>query len=285
MYWSSWSDEILLGKGDLVKEVSISGFFQTILQKWWVVVLCTFLGGGGGTLFHAWQPPVYEVKAALAVNLDVLEYQLTLWEEDRLMSAILVVVNSRQVHEQTISQANALWGYSLTVEEFRQKISLERQFWVVEMRLRDHDPTLATELVNLWAETAYYTLTQAQKHALAAYQIQRQLDGWLACLPGYVTPTPGPAAPQTSLIPAWNENCKNYSPEVIEAAIARLSAARLAEQNKSLGLAPFIEFSFPEKASIPDRPVVYGRGILVLAGGIIGFLLAVWALAFWSRRA
>ncbi len=236
-------------------------------------------------IFHSLQPPLYEAKTALLVNLDVIRYHLTPEEEYRVIDTVSNIVNSHQVQARVVAQASSSLGYSLTVEEFQRRASLERRRWMLEMYIRDRDPVLAAAMVDLWAVIAYQTLTQAQEHALRAYQIQRQMEGWLACLPGYVTPTPEPLTQQISLVPAWNENCLNYSPEAIEASLARLSNTLLTQEGASLGLAPFVEFTPPEKALVPGRPVLYDRGTLVLAGGIVGFLLAVWALSFWRGKA
>lgn len=268
-----------------MNEFSILELSRIILRKWWIIVVLTVGGGLVGVVFNYLQPPVYEAKARLVVNIDVLKYQLTSREENRIMDAVVAIANSPEVQESVVVTARSSFGYSLTIADFRQKATLERAWQVLEMRVRDGDPMLATTLVNLWAEAAYQRLTQAQEHAVAAGQIQRQIDGWLACLPGYITPTPEPLQQPLSFILAWNEKCKNYSPEDIEVAISRLSNELTLQRRNSLGLVPFLEFAYPEKASTPDKPVLYDRGTVILGGTVIGLLLSIWLVYFLAGKA
>ncbi len=243
------------------------------------------MGGFVGTLFHSLRPPVYEAKTRLVVNLDVTKYRLTPSEESRVMDAIVAIVNSSEVQERVVATARSSFGYSLTQGELQRKATLERARQVLEMRVRDRVPAFAATLVNLWAETAYQKLLQAQEHAAAADQIQRQLDGWFACLPGYVTPTPDPQMQCPSLVPAWNEQCEGHSPEEIEVAILRLSNELMIQRRHSLGLVSFLEFTPPEKALVPDTPALYERGTTILAGMAIGLLLSIWMVYFLASKA
>lgn len=231
------------------------------------------------------QPPRYEAKVALAVNLDVIKYQLTSAEEYRVMETVYTIVNSREVKENVVAEARSALGYSLSIEELQRKAWLERRHWTLEMRIRDQDPGRAAALVDLWAEMAYQKLQQAQEHAILAYQIQQELDGWLACLPGHMTPTPGPLTQQTRFVPGWNEGCTQHTPEEIESITVRLSKTWLAQSKESLGLAPFLTFTPPEKASLPESPVLYDRGTLILAGATVGFLVAIWMVSLREARA
>lgn len=256
-----------------------------ILRKWWIIVVFTVAGGLVGVVFHYLQPPVYEAKTRLLVNMDVMKYQLTSSEENRIMDAVSAIVNSLEVQESVVATARSSLGYPLTVEEFQRKATLERGRQVLEMSIRDRDPSFAATLVNLWTEIAYQRLNQAQEHAVAADQIQRQIDGWLACLPGYITPTPEPLEQPLSLIPTWNEKCKEYPPEDIEASILKLSNKLTLQRRYSLGLVPFLEFTHPEKASIPDKPALYDRGTVILGGIAIGLLVSIWLAYFLAGKA
>jgi hypothetical protein len=148
------------------------------------------------------------------------------------------------------------------------------------MRIRDPDPLSAATMVNLWAETAYQKLEEAHEHALKAYQIERQLEGWLICLPGYVTPTPPPFSQQSGVVLAWNERCEHDTPAEMEGIIATLSEALILERSQSLGLLPVLEIAFSERATVPEYPARYQTGAVMVAGAIIGFLIAVWLTCF-----
>jgi uncharacterized protein involved in exopolysaccharide biosynthesis len=259
-----------------MKEFSAFEATCRVLQKWWLVVLFVVVGGIAGWLFHKVQPPVYEAKAVFGVSVDVTQRCLTQSETDRALNIVGALLNSSIVKETVVARAQSL-GYPVTLAGFRQSTSLERRQSVLEIRVRGREPATATALANLWAEVAYERLIQAREHASQAYLLQQQLTGWLICLPGYVTPTPG-SSPLILAVPSWSEKCENYTIEEIEEIQSRLSTEIAAEQQQSLGVLPFLNFVLAEKASVPDQPILYRQGIVVLAGAVIGLVVSVWII-------
>ena len=255
---------------------------ERLFSRWWIIVLLTVLGGLGGWTYHHFRSPVYEAKAELVISMDFSKRELTQYEEDYAFGTVGALIISNAVRDQVIAKAQAD-GIQITLEQFVSESFLEGRQSVWEMRVRDADPTIAATLVNSWAETAYQTLTDALAHAVKAEQLQAQVDGWQACLPTYVTPTPVPEQPSPYSF-AWNENCENYSITDIENALAELTPELSAEASQSQGLISILVFALPETAEVPDQPVIYSQGKLVLAGAAIGFVIALWVASLKRKK-
>jgi len=268
-----------------MEEFSAFQMARMFLNRWWIMVLLVSGGGIGGLVFHKVIPPVYEAKAVLEVNIDVSQYCLPQYEADRALSIVSMLINSPDVKQAVVNQAQSS-GQPVTLTRFQQSSVLEIRRSIMEMRVRDQNPVAAAVLANLWAEIAYDRLIQAQEHAIKANRLQQQLTGWLMCLPGYVTPTPGSSTSQILVVPScqilvvpsWNEKCENYTTEKIEEVQSQLSAEIDTEQRQSLGVLPFLNFVLAEKASVPDQPILYGQGIFALAGAVIGLVVSVWII-------
>lgn len=249
---------------------------ERAFERWWIIVFLAGLGGIGGWIYHHFRPPVYEAKAVMVVNIDFSKRELTQYEQDHAFNTAGALISSTKVKDQVISKAQVL-GVQVEANRFTQGASLEGKQSVWEMRVRDADPYVAATLANAWAETAYDALLQAHEHALLAEQLYVQVGAWQACLPTYVTPTPKPNQTlQFSF--AWSKDCEHYSMEEIQSSLARLSSDLASEQRQSQGILSILEFSLAERASVPDKPIIYNQGNLVFAGATIGMVISLWAV-------
>jgi len=145
------------------------------LARWWIVVLLMIMGGIIGWIFHIFQPPIYEAKAVLTVNIDFGSSHFSQYEEDHAFSAAGAIVNSSEVKGLVITEAKAD-GYSLDLNQIQKEFSLERKQSVWELRVRDRDPRIAADLANIWAKNAFIALNTALGHALRADQLKNQND-------------------------------------------------------------------------------------------------------------
>lgn len=213
------------------QEFSLREPVRRALARWWMVVIITTLGGVIGLIFHYFQPPIYEAKAILTININFGNRHLTQYEEDHTFSAAGAIINSSEVKALVIAEAKAS-GYSLDLNQLRQKISLERKQSVWELRVRDQDPRVAAELANIWAKNANEALNIALGHALRADQLENQND----------------------------------------------SSELAQEKRLSLGIIPIMSFGLTEFATVPEEPVLYGQGNLVIAGALIGFIVSLWVV-------
>ncbi len=235
---------------------------------WWVIVAITVLGGFAGWLFHFFQPPIHEAVAVLTVNMDFEDRQLTQFEEDYAFNAAGAIIGSIDVKDRVIEVAQAS-GIQLEPNYFTQHMFWEGKQSVWELRVRDLDPYVATELANIWAEAAIEALNTALSHALRADQLQRQAEVLEVCL-SQTTPDPSPRP-----LP---DVCRYYS--LAEAHIALQSWANqlIHEKRLSMGILSIMKFSLTDFATVPEKPVLYNQGILVLAGAVIGFVISLWVV-------
>ncbi len=73
--------------------------------------------------------------------------------------------------------------------------------------------------------------------------------------------------------------CQIANPVDISTQYQKVSDAMGTERLASGGLPAWVLFSLEQKADLPTQPVSEGANTLVLAGGFISFILAVWVVA------
>jgi uncharacterized protein involved in exopolysaccharide biosynthesis len=220
-----------------------------ILSRWWIAVIMAILGGIVGWAFHFFHPPVYEATAILTVTMDFSQRELTQYEQDYAFNAAGAIINSTAVEDQivTISQTD---GISISPTQLEQRMFSEGRQSVWELHIRDRNPQVAAELVNIWAQVANDALNTTLEHAIKAEQLQYQVDKLEACLPS----TPGMT--ETDL--------QSWANELVQ------------EKKLSLGILSIMEFALTGSASVPEKPVLFDQASLTLAGALIGFVISLW---------
>jgi hypothetical protein len=119
--------------------------------------------------------------------------------------------------------------------------------------------------VNIWAGKAAEAVDAALRHALRAAQIQNQIDSI----------TGGQSAAQGT---------PQLDPEA-QASLQKLTDELAEEDKLAGGVLASMTFAPGDAADVPERPVVYGVGNLVLAGACIGFFVSLWVVnSFKVRR-
>jgi len=239
------------------QEFSPRESLERAFSRWWVIVLMTVLGGLVGWAFHFITPPVYEATSSLTANMDFQQRQLTQYEEDYAFDSAGAISMWEDVENQIIAEAK-LRGLPIELDQLRQQMFIERRQSVFELHIRNHDPQIAAQLANIWAEKYYAALNGALVHAIRADQIQAQIDAINGSLSASGSPVLGPDA-QTSL--------KNLSDELLQ------------EQQLSQGIISIMKFAVTGLAAVPQRPVVYYLANLVLAGACIGFVISLWVVS------
>jgi uncharacterized protein involved in exopolysaccharide biosynthesis len=248
------------------QEFSLYESMERALARWWMMVILMIIGGSAGWIFHLFYPPVYEAKAVITINMDFEKRQLTQYEEDSAFSAAGAIITSSDVKNLVIAEAQVN-GYSINLTRIQEQFYLEGKQSVWELRVRDHDPKVAAELTNIWAEKATDALNLALNHALQAEQLQVQIDGLENCLAG----TPGQVA-------ATQLNCKGFSQEQIQVMLQDRTGELVQEKSTSLGIIPIMAFGLTESASVPEKPAIYGQASLVMAGAFIGLVVSLWGI-------
>jgi capsular polysaccharide biosynthesis protein len=246
-----------------VREYSPLDTFQNILNRWWLIVLLALIGGGVGWVFHRMQPPTYEARAVLTAIIDYTQTApLTEYDHDQTIGIVMAVVLSKDVVDETIIKAQ---NQQVPVQglEYGSTIFLERKHSVLELIVRDANPQNAAALANLWAETAYKSLVEAQGNAVQARVLRGQLIALEKCMQLPATSSDKP------------EICSGFPAEDIPMKIQALEPQVQETELRTMGIIPPLFFELSQNAGVPSKPVAYGANMLVLSGAMIGFIAGV----------
>ncbi len=229
---------------------------ENALRSWWVVVLVMLLGACAGWVVHRLHPPIYEAQSAITVAIDFTHTgQLTDVEEDYAIGVVGDVIGS------VVDPGNPASAVAPT-----QNTTLERYNNTWTLRVRDRDPQAAAQLANRWAQAAYSALTDAHSHALAADRLIRIQDSLQSCLEQSVASGPVQAV------------CALNNLDTIQTDLVDMGAVLQQEQLASQGILPYTTFALTGTAEPPTSPAIYRQGQMVLAGALIGLVLAIWGV-------
>ncbi|NPV55514.1 MAG: hypothetical protein HPY76_02415 [Anaerolineae bacterium] len=245
---------------------SMMRLFNRLYRSAWAVVAMMLIGAVAGWLLHQVMPARYEATASITTSIDYSRTGiLTDLEEDQSIVAIGDLIRSASVMDQVLQRADAravdIMGAGMDRVLFLDRVGYR---WVLRARL--DDPNRAHDLVNLWAAVAIERLNEAQSHAEAAAALERQQALILDCLEQ--VPAANPAAPL----------CADLSRADLQGRLAELGRQLQAERQASSGLYPAMLVSLDQPAEVSSHPTRYAGGEMVLAGAVLGFILAVIAL-------
>lgn len=235
------------------------------LAQRWPILLAAFLAGClAGLLFSLVTPPIYQSTAAIAINIDYGRTQpLELIVEDRALDRVWQLLVSDETLLLTLERLQSSEGADEAWESLsalRSHVRLEQRLSRWELHGIHRDPRSAAAIANAWAATSLEQLQQAQMHAWNAVQLQGA-PFLVQCFALY----PAGVAPDA----LWE--CVASGPELTSEAVDVLRA----EVEASHGILPNLAYELTESAAVPEKPVLWSRGLLVLAGGIAGLAAAM----------
>jgi len=245
------------------KRFSPQLLLKEILNRWWFTSLLLILGGLIGLLISGFQPPVYESRADFSITIDYTRTgYLSDIDQDQAMLGIGNLLKSDRVLQKSVQRANTI-GYSLTLEDLREKISIERDGFTWSLRVRDESTISATELVNIWAEEATSVYQSAAEHSLRAEGYFLYLDSLVNCF-------------QRSTI-GNNDNgiCTLSNLDNVSKEIQKTSELAYQEKEASLGLMPALSAQLIGKGQTIQKPILFKRNVLTIAGAFAGILIAL----------
>jgi uncharacterized protein involved in exopolysaccharide biosynthesis len=246
-------------------------FLQIALRRWWVIILAMCLGGLLGMGLHLLILPVYQAQSVISAGVDFVKTgRLTDVEEDYMIKKVGDLIKSDIVIDQVITEANDR-GIQITRQDFDNMHYLQRSFndWLLVVRSRDANQ--AASLSSLWADTAWSELSQATGHLVKLDEYQTYLDSQIRCRDLQLTTSVGSV-------------CYLESAEHIDTQINETLALMESERLAANGLVDGVVFNLTETASVPTEPQILGRGSLILAGTLLGGLLAGVYLFVWGMR-
>jgi uncharacterized protein involved in exopolysaccharide biosynthesis len=235
-------------------------------RHWLWIVFLAVVGTCIGWLFSLTTPARYEAQLQITLSLDLSRTGTPGEEElEMVINAIGNILDSPSVRHQLLQDAQNA-SIPLNPSLLSECAFVERKNQSYVLRVRWSDPQQAAWLVNRWGTLAFADLQDAENHALAAESLQRHMDGLSGCLAEAAVSDPAPAICPTDL-------------SVLQTAIQETSQQILMERQAGRGFFPGLRAIAPEPAEVPQQPVQFGRGNLIVAGCLLGVLAGI--LALW----
>ena len=254
----------------------IDTFVLALLRKWPLLLALGFIGALAGLSVSAIQAPRYEAKATMGINIQygVIEPMELVVEDraqNRVADFILADSTALQVFENIPQAVRKEQGWN-DPADLSQILRLDRGLSAWGFVVTHADPGLAAEISNLWMEISLAGLIEAQDHAWQAVALMGDEPFQLVC-DQYLIPS------DTSESYVWRCDLEPISIDA-EALAGKLRT----EINLSRGILPVFYFEALSVAEIPQSPVLYHRGVLVLCGALIGLLVAIWIVLVFPRK-
>ena len=239
-----------------VKLFSKKGF-----EPWLTMAVSILIGALIGGFLSLFFTPIYEAKALVTTNME-LRIDGTLTEI--MLDAQVNHIGELVFHPEVVSrliETEATHGNELTLENLKQKTSIERQLMNTVIKVKDPDPQVAARIASEWAEILYDRLNEAYLHAVLLSEAKLQYEALSACFTDALT------VPKTF--------CLFLTPDELSKEMERLNAIILEESPKSLGLTLALNVSQYQPAAVPAEPLNYQRGTLILGGAGVGLIIGI----------
>ncbi|NIM95450.1 MAG: hypothetical protein GTO18_17270 [Anaerolineales bacterium] len=242
---------------------SQNDLLERFLKRWYWPVGLGILGALVAFIFSLIVPPRYESAAILAVNIDYGRTEpLELVVEDRALDRVWALVTSDETLEEVTERLVEVYGESEdwgSVDALRKHIRLDGRLSRWELYGIHQNPELAASIANTWLEVTLSRLDEAMEHAWKAVAIQgAKFD--VTCV-NLLYGQPAEAQ--------WN--CIATGPDTPPEAIEELKAEIIA----SKGILPILSYEPIQQAVYPTQPVLWPRGLLIVAGALAGFIVGV----------
>lgn len=234
-----------------------------LLRYWWIIALCMILGGLAGWLISRLQPPVYDARAVLFLDVDPeIQAELNSFEQDQIILGSASIALSSRVLEQVAFQAGEQ-GIPIDVTTLNESLTLERRLTNWTLSIRHRDPESAAALANLWIEETFKVLQEAHGHALALEAQRTYQMGLESCITGG-TEEFGQA-----------NFCAGMDLAEIQSELEKAIARIEVETVSSMGIFPDLKYDLARRANVPQEPQRGSTNSLVLAGALIGFVAGI----------
>jgi len=235
--------------------------FNSILHKWWLLVLTGVVGGLIGYIVSFALPPRYEAYAQISSQFNYSEaYELEDYEENRAVNEVGWVCVLDPVFNEVEKQIREQ-GYQIDRSAMIEMFSVERIDDLWTLRVVHSNPQTAALFANIWVDESYKQLIDAYSHAVKAKNLQSQINSLNTCLSL-------PKSQAASIV-----ICAAKDEETIVEELAEKT--ELLENELALArlLHPDLQVSLVSRAEVPQLPTNRARGGLVIAGSALTFIL------------
>lgn len=244
----------------LADDISPERVLRRLWRRWYWVVLGGILGGLIGWGLSFGRAPVYEASAGLSVGFD---YARVNEMDDPVTSYVTLRVRDLLLSDETaqstldaLNTPGSLTDIPDSLLDLRDRIRIVEDGSRWEIVARARTPETAAAIANAWADSALQGLEQAMLHAIRAAEVETAIYRAGCKL------IEDPASPDTVI---WHCEVPDDAQRPTDVPEVLLNEARLSK-----GLLPAMSFSLLNRAEPPERPVLWGRGWLILAGILFG---------------
>lgn len=261
---------------DQAHQVQVGTFISRLVSKWPILLAFGLLGAFMGFGVSDVRKPRYEAAAKMGINIQygVIE-PLELVVEDRAQNRVADVILSdstlMQILDNVSQTVRQEQGWN-DPADLRQSLRLDRGLASWGFVARNQDPVLAAQISNLWMDFSLAELERAQDHAWQAVALMGDEPFHLECDEYLLTSEPTESY-------AWR--C-DLDPITLDSEA--LSGELRTEIDLSRGILPVFSFEALNAAEVPQTPVLYGRGVLLLSGAFIGLFVGLWFLLIFPRK-
>lgn len=229
----------------------------------WVILLAFILVGALlAFCISLFKEPVFEATASVTTNLHLAkDGSITEIMLDSQINLIGDLYYNPKVLDLLVEK-EASQGVNLDLNWLRKNARIERKMLSSFIKVRHTDPVIAARIASEWAEILYDTLQSASPNAIEASIARNTLSLLENC-----------ANPQEYF--EGDAFCKSMTKNEFDQAAQNAKEVLAEIGTKTLGLSEYLSVSQFQPAPVPDEPLSYHRGKMVLAGSAIGFFLAI----------
>jgi len=236
------------------------------LRNWWLIVLLMTAGVILGWIFFQIQPPLYEARAEIALNVDLSRTgTLSDKNQDILINTTGRVMASAAIMDDLRQQAVQA-GWLSPDSNPRRVFFIERKAESFILRVQHRNPQAALALTDRWSDLALRALESASLHALQVDVMERYLDGLTVCLQ------------QQTFGGVEINPCPIQNLSTLQAEIAATGEQLLSARANARGIISGIRFTLTQPAALLPEPVQFQRSTYLLAGALMGLVLALMAI-------
>ena len=226
------------------------------------VIIFMLLGALIGLMLSFFIPPVYEAVSIITTNMEISP---TGTVNELMYDSQINYISHLAYHLPVLEELfylEAEKGHYLNNIEFvHEDTSVERALMNTILKYRHTDPVIAARVVTTWGKLLYDALLKAYPHGVLVSEAKSRLDRIDSC------------------VNCENANLTAFCANLTEEDIARINEEAkqtiLVETELSLGLTREINISSYQPAFVPEKPLRFTRGSLILSGNFIGLLLAI----------
>lgn len=226
------------------------------------VIIFMLIGALSGLMLSYLIPPVYEAVSIITTNMEITP---TGTVNELMYDSQINYISHLAYHLPVLEELfylEAEKGHYLNNTEFvHEDTSVERELMNTVIKYRHTDPVIAARVVTTWGKLLYDALIKAYPHGVLVSEAKSQLDRIDSCV----------NCENTTL----TTFCANLTEEDITRINEEAKQTILTETKLSLGLTREINISSYQPAFVPEKPLRFTRGSLILSGNFVGLLLAI----------